>query len=115
MISVESNGRSPPPCLTPFLALSLVLLLLLSFPLSYFVARTFGLLRILITRWETTKMKGGADEDYSFLFKGERVMENMPVSFCHFQKVFHVVHHHQKSFFKCSDLATSSTRVSFEI
>ena len=83
---------------TPFLALSLVLLLLLSFPLSYFVARTFGLLRILITRWETTKMKGGADEDYSFLFKGERVMENMSVSFCHFQKVFHVVHHHQKSF-----------------
>ena len=57
-----------------------------------------GLLRILITRWETTKMKGGADEDYSFLFKGERVMENMSVSFCHFQKVFHVVHHHQKSF-----------------
>ena len=91
MISGEPNGRSPPPCFAPlFLALSLALLL--SFPLSYFVARTFGLLRILITRWETTKMKGGADEDYSFLFKGERVMENMSVSFCHFQKVFHVVY-----------------------
>ena len=31
--------------------------------------------------------EGGADEDYTFLFKGEWVMENMSVSFHNIQKV----------------------------
>ena len=73
----------------PFLALSLVLLLSLAVVSSFLFCRgrsDFDHTGVKGTM-KGGKGEGGADEDYTFLFKGERVMENMSVSFHHLQKV----------------------------